>query len=89
MVASVIFSIPLWIGGWYLIAVAGQFFIDQGCNVRYPAGCDNDSLNFVFVSLALIPFFFAVFIWQSTRVASLISNALLRWAGLNPKVALA
>ncbi len=89
MFLSIGLSIPLWIGAWWALSEAGHYFIEQGCATRYPGGCDNDSMNFTFVTLAIIPFFFAVFIWQATRTTSLITNALLRWAGLNPKVALA
>lgn len=87
LLGAILISLPVWILVWVALAQLGAHFFDNGCQVR--TGCTYDSLIFAFVALIVMPIFFALFIWQVTKLGSFASRTALRWAGLNPDVALA
>jgi len=87
LLSVVILTIPLWGVAWFVLAEAGRVVIDEGCQARNYS-CEYEGATFVITTLVILPFFIYFFIYIASKISGLITNRLLRWAGLNPEIAL-
>jgi hypothetical protein len=70
-----------------VLAEVGRTVIDEGCRARNYS-CEYEGATLIIATLVLTPFFIYFFIYVATKISGLITNRLLRWAGLNPDIAL-
>lgn len=83
----VVLCIPSWGLVWLALATIGQSVIDNGCQARHYS-CEYEGSFLIIGTLVLLPFFIYFFIYIAGKVSGLITDRLLRWAGLDPKIAL-
>lgn len=83
----IVASIPSWVLVWFAIAEAGRVLFVEGCQAR-GYSCYYEGNALVIATLVGIPFFFYFFVYVANKISGWITDRILRWAGLNPKVAL-
>jgi len=87
LLGVVILCIPSWgLVGWG-IHEAGRVMITEGCQARNYS-CEYESATMVIALLVFMPFFFYFFIYIATKISGLITDQVLKWAGLDPRIAL-
>jgi len=87
LVTVVLAGIPSWGLVWWAIAEVGRILITEGCQARNYS-CEYEGQGMTILFLVLIPFFFIAFVMVVSKISGLITERLVRWAGLDPKQAL-
>jgi len=87
LLGVVVLCIPSWGVAWYALAEIGRLTIDEGCRARNYS-CEYEGATLIIATLVILPFFIYFFIFIATKISGLITTRLLKWAGLNPNIAL-